>query len=214
MFAAVDEALARLYPTRRWTERDEEAAFGAGVSPEEGAAVAQALAARLRALALYRPGTAEETCDFIYVLCLGRAPSLIERREGLSDGDAEPVRSEPSQVEPPLEELYLRVALSTVARFAGVQQVAMRGVREQGRLVITETPRTGVFDPILLKRFQALVAVLSEHDIQHLDFGEILQAPDGFDAGDYAERYGGAPAVANYFFFPQPAAAITTTVVT
>ena len=30
----------------------------------------------------YRPGTAEETCDYVYVLCLGRAPSLIERREG------------------------------------------------------------------------------------------------------------------------------------
>jgi hypothetical protein len=205
MFAAVDEALARLYPTRRWLERDEEAAFGAGVTPAEGAAIARSLAARLKALALYRPGTAEETCDYVYVLCLGRTPSLIERLHGLVDrlDDDEEV-----------EELYLRVALSTVARFAGVQQVAMRATREGIQTVISEAPRTGVFDPVLLKRFQALVAVLSEHDVRHLDFGEIVEAPDGFDPGDYADRYGGVPAVANYLFFPQPAAAITTTILT
>jgi hypothetical protein len=205
MFAAVDEALARLYPTRRWPERDEEAAFGAGVTPAEGAAIARSLAARLKALALYRPGTAEETCDYVYVLCLGRTPSLIERLHGLCDrldDDGE------------IEELYLRVALSTVARFAGVQQVTMRATREDTQTVISEAPRTGVFDPVLLKRFQALVAVLAEHEVRHLDFGEIVEAPDGFDPGDYADRYGGVPAVANYLFFPQPAAAITTTILT
>jgi hypothetical protein len=208
MFSAVDEALARLYPTRRWTERDEAAGFGAGVSAGEGAALARALAARLQALAVHRPGTPDETCDYIYVLCLGRAPSLLERREGLAvalEGD----------VGVDVEELYLRVALSTVARFAGVQQVAMRAGRDdEGHLVITEAPRTGVFDPVLLKRFQALVAVLVEHDIRNLDFGDILAAPAGFDPADYAERYGGAPAVANYLFFPQPASAVTTTIVT
>jgi hypothetical protein len=206
MFGAIDEALARLYPTRRWTERDEAAAFGAGVTAGEGAALARALASRLKALALHRPGTAEETCDYIYVLCLGRTPSLIERREGLVErleDDAD------------VEELYLRVALSTVARFAGVQQVTMRATRdEDGHLVISEAPRTGVFDPVLLKRFQALVAVLAEHDIRHLDFGEILTAPEGYDPADYAERYGGAPAIANYLFFPQPASAVSTVVVT
>jgi hypothetical protein len=213
MFAAVDEALARLYPTRRWAERDEEAAFGAGVSSGEGAAVARALGARLKALAIHRPGTADETCDYVYVLCLGRTPSLVERLHGLvdrldADGDLGDV-----------EERYLRVALSTVARFAGVQEVAMRASRQPGvdggTLVITEESRTGVFDPILLKRFQGVVAVLAEHDIRHLDFGEITEAPEGFDPGDYAERYGGgSPAVANYLFFPQPASSVTTTVVT
>jgi hypothetical protein len=213
MFAAVDEAMARLYPTRRWAERDEEAAFGAGVTPGEGAALARALASRLKALALYRPGTAEEICDYVYVLCLGRAPSLVERLHGiterLDDGDGDEAGD--------IEELYLRVALSTVARFAGVQQVAMRATRDLEaagrRLVITEASRAGVFDPVLLKRFQTLVAVLAEHDIRHLDFGDITSAPDGFDPGDYAERYGGAPAVANYLFFPQPAATVTTTIV-
>jgi hypothetical protein len=206
MFAAVDEALARLYPTRRWTERDEAAAFGAGVTAGEGAALARSLASRLKALAVHRPGTAEETCDYVYVLCLGRTPSLIERREGLV---------ERLEDEADVEELYLRVALSTVARFAGVQQVAMRASRDDdGQLVISEAPRTGVFDPVLLKRFQLLVGVLAEHDIRHLDFGEILTAPEGFDPADYAERYGGAPAIANYLFFPQPASAVTTTILT
>jgi hypothetical protein len=203
MFAAIDEAMARLYPTRRWAERDEEAGFGQGVSAGEGAGVARDLAARLKAMALYRPGTAEETCDYVYVLCVGRTPSLLERREGLAAQLEE---------EDGVEELYLRVALSTLARFAGVQQVAMSAARdEDGRLVITEATRAGVFDPVLLERFQALVAVLAEHDIRHLDFGEITEAPADFDPGDYAERYGGAPAVANYLFYPQPAASITTT---
>jgi hypothetical protein len=214
MFAAVDEAMARLYPTRRWAERDEAAAFGAGVTPGEGAALARALASRLKALALYRPGTAEEICDYVYVLCLGRTPSLVERLHGVTERLDE--GAETADDAGDIEELYLRVALSTVARFAGVQQIAMRGTRDledAGRLVITEASRAGVFDPVLLKRFQTLVAVLAEHDIRHLDFGDITTAPDGFDPGDYAERYGGAPAVANYLFFPQPAATVTTTIV-
>jgi hypothetical protein len=204
MFAAVDEAMARLYPTRRWTERDEAAGFGAGVAPGEAAALARALATRLKALAVHRPGTAEETCDYVYVLCVGRTPALIERLHGGSD-----VLDEAGEI----QELYLRVALSSVARFAGVQQVAMTAARDpDGRLVVTEAPRAGVFDPVLLKRFQTLVAVLAEHDVRHLDFGEIVEAPEGYDPGDYADRYGGAPTVANYLFYPQPAAAITTTV--
>jgi hypothetical protein len=207
MFAAVDEAMAKLYPTRRWAERDEAAGFGAGVGAAEGEALARALASRLKTLALHRPGTPDETCDYVYVLCVGRAPSLVERLHGLADRvDDAPGDS--------IDELYLRVALSTVARFAGVQQVALRATREgQGSpLVVTESTRGGVFDPILLPRFQTLVAVLAEHDIRHLDFGEIVEPPPGFDPGDYAERYGGAPAIANYLFFPQPAATITTTV--
>jgi hypothetical protein len=211
MFAAVDDAMERLYPTKRWTERDEDVAFGAGVSPAEGAAVARSLATRLKVLALHRPGTPDETCDYVYVLCLGRSPSLIERLLGAVDRLDGEVDGALAMGD--VEELYLRVALSTVARFAGVQQVTMRATYERGQLVISEAPRSGVFDPVLLKRFQALVAVLAEHDIRHLDFGEITAPPPGYDPGDYEDRYGGAPAVANYLFFPQPAAAVTTTIV-
>jgi hypothetical protein len=207
MFAAVEATLARLYPTRRWTERDDEAAFGAGVPPAEGAAIGRELAARLKAMALFRPGGPEEICDYVYVLCVGRPPSLLELREGLVAADA--VETDDTI------EVYLRVALSSVARLAAVQQVTFQAARDDGGggdIVIVETPRTGVFDPILLKRFQTLVAVLAEHDVRHLDFGEILEPPPGFDPGDYAERYGGAPSVANYLFYPQPASAVTTTI--
>jgi hypothetical protein len=209
MFAEVDAALARLYPTRRWSERDEAAGFRSGIDAREGRALAAAIGERLKTQALHRPGGPEEFCDFIYVLCLGRPPSLIELRDGLA-----PRPERDSELDGEIEELYLRVALSTVARFAGVQQVTLRGAPVDGELVITESPRSGVFDPVLLKRFQGLVAVLAEHDIRHLDFGEIVEPPADFDPGDYAECYGSAPGVVNYLFFPQPAAAITTTVVT
>jgi hypothetical protein len=205
MFAAMDQALLALHPTRRWGERDEAVAFRAGCAGH-GPEVAERAAKACKALALYRPGGPEETCDFVYVLCFGRQPAAIEVREGtaapeLPDGEG------------PVDELYLRVALSSVAPFAAVQQVAMSMHQREGELIIVEAPRTGVFDPLLLPRFQKLVAVLAELEIRHLDFGEMTQPPEGFDAGDYADRYGGAPTVANYFFYPQPASAITTTVI-
>jgi hypothetical protein len=204
MFAAMDQSLAELYPSGRWSERDEAVAFRSGVA-FHGPALAERLAKALKALSLFRPGTPEEYCDFVYVLCFGRTPSLIEVREGTAAPDAE---------EEHIDELYLRVALSSVAPFAAVQQVAMSLRRtDGGELVIAEAPRTGVFDPVLLPRFQKLVAVLAELDIRHLDFGEMTQPPPGFDAGEYGDRYGGAPTVANYLFYPQPASAITTTVI-
>jgi hypothetical protein len=209
MFAAIDEALAALHPTKRWGERDEAIAFRAGVT-HHGPELADRLAKALKALGVHRPGSAHEYCDFVYVLCFGRTPSLIELREGLAPASGEGEGPEGEGI----EELYLRVALSSVAPFAAVQQVAMSMFRtEDGELLIREAPRTGVFDPVLLPRFQKLVAVLAELEIRHLDFGEMTQAPPGFDAGDYGERYGGAPTVANYFFYPQPASAITTTVI-
>ncbi|MBC8132972.1 MAG: hypothetical protein H7X95_08335, partial [Deltaproteobacteria bacterium] len=82
MFAAVDEALARLYPTRRWGERDEASALDAGVTRDEGEALAEAIGKRMKTLALYKPGGADEWCDYIYVLCLGRTPAIVEMREG------------------------------------------------------------------------------------------------------------------------------------
>ena len=74
--------------------------------------------------------------------------------------------------------------------------------------------RGGVFDPLLLPRLQKLVAVLAEHDIRHIDFGEIVDPPADYDPGDYAERYGGVPVIANYLFFPEPTAIVTTTILT
>ena len=213
MMDAIADALARLYPRRRWDDRDEMAAFRGGVSRAEGAQLSRMLAARLKAMALFRPGSDDEYCDYVYVLCVGRTPSIVELREG----DAAGVRDERDDAGELAggaeEQLYLRVALSSLARFAGVQQVTMRLQRAEGASVITESPRGGVFDPVLLKRFQSLVAVLAEMEIRHVDFGEIVEPPEGFDPGDYDARYAGAPSVANYLFYPQPCTAVTTTVI-
>jgi hypothetical protein len=216
MFAAIDDALARLYPTRRWDERDEAAGFGAGLPAGEGDALAAALAARLHAATLYRPGGPEETCDYVYVLCLGRTPSLVELRESALDAGAAGALRD-AIAEGPVTELYLRVALSTLAPFAAVQEVVVTAAGAQvgdGTVVLTEAPRAGIFEPGLLKRLQGLVAVLAERNIRHLDFGEIVEPPAGFDPGGYADDYGGVPGIANYLFYPQPAAAIATTTLT
>lgn len=213
MFAAVDDALARLYPTHRWGERDEAAALDAGITSEEGEELARALAARMGTSTLYRPGDEHEWCDYVYVLCLGRIPSIVEIREGRADarGDAAPETAG----DVAFDERYLRIALSGLARFAGVQEVAMTLERRgaDDALVITERARSGVFDPILLPRFQAVVAVLAERDIRHLDFGEIVEPPADFDPADYATRFGSDPVIANYLFYPQPPTSVGTVVV-
>jgi len=211
MFDAIDEALARLYPTRCWSDRDEGAGFGAGLGPGEGDALARTLAARLRAGTLYLPGGVDETCDYVYVLCVGRSPSLIELREGALD-EAAAAALRASMVGAPVEEVYLRVALSTLARFAAVQEITLTAaVSEDGEVILTEMPRAGVFAPPLLGRMQALVGVLGEMGIRHLDFGEIVEPPDGFDPGDYPSKWGGLPGIANYLFYPHSPSSITTT---
>ena len=213
MFGAIDEALARLYPTRRWSDRDESAGFGAGVGKAEAETLARLLGPRLRAAVFHRDGSSEETCDWIYVLCMGRDPSLFELREGRLSPDASRELTL-AIAAGPVQETYLRVALSTLARFAAVQEVELRAavgdVADAGAIVISEAPRAGVFSPPLLGRMQGVVAALLEHGIRHLDFGEIEQPPDGFDPGDYDAYFGGVPGVANYLFFPQPPAAIVT----
>jgi hypothetical protein len=214
MFAAVDEAMERLYPTHRWGERNEAAAFDAGISADEGQALAVLIAQRLKTLAMFRAGDPDEWCDYIYVLCLGRTPSIAEIRDG-QDGAHATVFDAGGETgaDAGIDERYLRVALSSVVRFAGVQEVAMTLNRVGDDIVITESARGGVFDPVLLKRFQALVAVLAETDIRHLDFGEIVEAPAGFDPADYPDRFGAPPVIANYLFYPQPPTSVSTTVV-
>lgn len=230
MFAAIDEALGRLYPTRRWGERDEAIALQAGVSREEGEALADAIATRMGTLAMFRAGDPDEWCDYIYVLCLGRTPGIVEIREGRRPAPSDGTVGLGQKVsagnggndallvedggEAGLEERYLRIALSGVARFAGVQEVAMTLRQQGGDHVITESARGGVFDPVLLPRFQTLVAVLAEWDIRHIDFGEIVEPPAGFEAESYKERFGVEPVIANYLFYPQPPTTVATVVLT
>lgn len=209
MLATVDETLARLYPTRTWGERDDSAAWtGDGVDDDDIAALADELAQELDTATFVRHGADDESCDFIYVLCLGRPPCLAQIRDG-----AVPVPDEWTSVDG-IHEQYLRVCVSRIARVAAVQQVAMDLVPTPGGFAIRETPRAGVYDAPLLRRFQRLVAVLPAYDLLHLDFGEISAPPTGFDPGAWREQYGlgrGRPAVANYLFYPQPATSPVTT---
>jgi hypothetical protein len=199
MLEVVEQVMARLYPTRRWGEPDDAARFAAGIDEEDGQALADDLARELDASTFFRRGSAEEYCDYIYVLCLGREPCLVQVRDGevpvpdeIRDGDQ-------------IREQYLRVCLSSMARLAGVQQTAIELERSGDEVVIREAPRAGVYDAPLLRRFQRLVALFPAYDILHVDFGEISAPPDGFDPGDYAQRYGlAAPHRANYLFYPQP----------
>lgn len=206
MFERVDAALARLYPTRRWGEPDDRARFGAGVGAADGEALAEELSVELDAATYFRAGAEDEYCDYIYVLCVGREPCLVQLRDG---GAPVPAELSPGDA---VREQYLRVCLSDGARLAGVQQTAMDLDWEEGAWVVRERPRPGVYDPPLLRRFQRLVALLPAYEITHVDFGEISAPPPGFDPGDYARLYGGEPHVANYLFYPQPSNTIVTTV--
>ena len=203
MFSEIELALSRLYPSRTWGEPDDVARFEAGISEEDGLALADELAAELRAATFYRPGEAEEYCDYIYVLCIGREPCLIQIRDG-----GVPLPEE--LWGEPVREQYLRVCLSLMAPMAGVQQVSMEMDEVDGDRVIRELPRDGVYDAPLLSRFQRLVAILPAYKLLHLDFGEISAPPEGFDSGDYPTLYGSEPHTANYLFFPQPSTMQTT----
>jgi hypothetical protein len=194
MIASVDRALELLYPTRTWGEPDDSRAHG--MPREELDALAEELAGELRAATFVREGGDDEPCDYIYVLCLGRTPCIVQCRD---HGVTPP--------EDAVSELYLRVVISQRARIAAVQQVAL-DLRDG---VVTERPRAGVYDAPLLPRMQKLVAILPAYGLLHVDFGEIAHAPPGFAAGEWA--FEGAPAIANYLFFPQPATMVATTVI-
>ncbi len=217
MFAALDQTLAALYPTRTWGQLDDEARFAAGaitgVDQADVEALAEEIAAELDAATFVRTGDDGEYCDYIYVLCLGREPCLVQIRDGevpvpeeVADAHANSRASPHTGPQPVIREQYLRVCLSHMTRMAAVQQSEM--VLETvpgGGYLVGERPRAGVYDAPLLRRFQRLVALLPAYDILHLDFGDISQPPEGYLPGDYTAHYGGgAPSTANYLFYPQP----------
>jgi hypothetical protein len=205
MFEQIERALDRLYPTRRWGEPDDDQRFQYGICEHDGEALAAELAHELNGSTFYRPGDETEYCDYIYVQCMGREPNLIQLRDA-----GVPVPAELG--DEPIDELYLRICLSNMTRMAGVQQTALRLERAGGDLLITESPRPGVYDPPLLRRFQRLVAILPAYEITHLDFGEISAPPKGFAHGDYGALFGGEPHIANFLFYPQPSNMQTTIV--
>jgi hypothetical protein len=202
MMASVEQALTQLYPTRTWGEPDD--SEPAGLPVDEIAALADELAGTLGAATFVRAGGDDEPCDYLYTLCMGRTPCIVQVRDHGVPAPAEWRDGEP------LRELYLRLVISQRARVAAVQQVSMDLIRAGSGFVVREQPRAGVYDAPLLHRMQKLVATLPAYDLLHVDFGEIAHAPPGFDAGVWRELFGGEPAIANYLFYPQPTTMVAT----
>src|SRR5262245_28345114 len=100
----LSELLGRLYPSGRLGELDDAAAFRQGVPPREARRLARHAAELLQAPTRFVAGDETEACDYVYVLCVGREPGLLELRDrdvlDVPDGDR-------------IRERYLRVALSS-----------------------------------------------------------------------------------------------------
>lgn len=202
MIESVDRALAALYPTRTWGEPDD--SDPAGMTRDELDGLADELAQTLGAATFVREGGDDEPCDYIYVLCMGRTPCVVQVRD-----HGVPVPAEWRDVDR-IEELYLRVVVSQRARVAAVQQVGVDLIADEGGWLVRERPRAGVYDAPLLHRMQKLVAILPAYELLHVDFGEIAHAPPGFAAGTWRELFGGEPSIANYLFYPQPTTMVAT----
>jgi hypothetical protein len=191
---AIDDVLRAVYPDGTWGRPDDEARFRAGIRAREAQALARALSTATRAPTWFRDGGPDDLCHYVWILCLGRTPSLLEVRDGLAPPEADSVR-----------ERYLRVHFSTVARLATIQEVALELDRAGDAWVLRELPQPGVYDPKLLKRMRAVVDLVEASDIEHLDFGLVDKPhPDG-QPGAYVERYGVEPALVNFLFYAQPA---------
>lgn len=207
MMGSVEAALSALYPSQVWGEIDEAATSSDPFTSEDLAGLADELATELRAATFVRPGGDDEACDYLYVLCMGRAPCVVQVRD-----HGVPIPDEWRGMDA-IEELYLRVVVAQRTRHVAVQQVAIQCVRGDDGFVIHERPRAGVYDAPLLSRMQKLVAILPAYDLVHVDFGDIAHAPPGFAPGTWAETYGlgsAKPAIANYLFYPQPTTMVST----
>ena len=192
--AVIDEVMRAVYPDNTWGRPDDEARFRAGIREREARMLSRSIATAAKAPVFFRAGGPDDLCHYIYVLCLGREPALVDVRDGLAPPEADHVR-----------ERYLRVHLSTVARIATIQEVALELDRVPDGFVVRELPQPGVYDAKLLKRMRAIVDLVEASDLEHLDFGLVDKAYPGTDAGDYVERYGVAPALVNFLFYAQPA---------
>jgi hypothetical protein len=188
--------LPELYPTLRYGELDDAARDGVPVA--ESRQLARVAAEALRAPTWFIEGSPEEACDYVWALCIGRRPALLELREGT------PLDLELPAPGDALRESYLRVAISALARVATVQEVRMSLTTDGEVHTLTETPLPGVYDPHLLKRVQALVECVVAADISFLDFGLLESPPAGFRGEDYAAAFGRDPEIVNYLFYPQP----------
>jgi len=190
----IDDVMRAVYPDRTWGRPDDEARFRAGIPEREARALGRSLASAAKAPTYFRAGGPDDLCHYVWVLCLGREPALIDVRDGLAPPEADHVR-----------ERYLRVNLSTVARIATIQEVALELDRAGEGWVLGELPQPGVYDAKLLKRMRAIVDLVEASDLEHLDFGMVDKPYPETLAGDYLDRYGVEPALVNFLFYAQPA---------
>ena len=197
--------LPRLYPTGTWGELDAHAAHHQGLTTRGLSQLARKLTMATRAPVHVRPGEADSLCDYIYLLCVGRAPGLCELRDGTAALSTE--------LEAPMSERYLRVAVSQVAPVALLQEVVLESEPDEAGLWISERPRPGVFEPVLLPRTQKTVDCLVEHGLTFLDFGVIDRPPEGYAPGAWADRFGGEPDTVNYLFFSEPSSTVSSVLV-
>lgn len=207
MMGSVEAAVEALYPSRVWGEIDEAKTASDPFTPEDLAGLADELATELRAATFVRHGGDDEACDYLYVLCMGRAPCVVQVRD-----HGVPIPDEWRGADA-IDELYLRVVVAQRTRHVAVQQVAIQLVRSDDGYVVHERPRAGVYDAPLLSRMQKLVAILPAYDLVHVDFGDIAHAPPGFQPGAWPDIYGlgsAKPSIANYLFYPQPTTMVTT----
>jgi len=218
MMESVDRALETLYPTRTWGEPDD--SHAGGMAREELEGLADELAQELGAATFVREGGEDEPCDYIYVLCMGRTPCVVQVRDHGVPAPAEWQDTNAPAMERgeftstrEINELYLRVVVSQRARVAAVQQVAVDLIASDGGWLVRERPRAGVYDAPLLRRMQKLVAILPAYELLHVDFGEIAHAPPGYAPGVWRELFGGDPSIANYLFYPQPTTMVATSFV-
>ena len=132
----LDRLIAELYPSRRWGQPDAERCFRNGLGEAEVLRLGQQLADVLKAPVYFVPGGPEDLCSFLYVLCVGRPPALVELRAeseaasgettgGATGGNA----SDPPGALTPeaagIRERYLRLCCSRIVRAVCVQEVAM-----------------------------------------------------------------------------------------
>ena len=185
---AIAATLQAVYPSGRWGELDDEAAFGRGSDLGATRRLAFAIAAAARAPVEIVPGQDGDHCHFLYVLCVGRQPALVELRQQGGLPEAEEIT-----------EQYLRVVVSTIAKVASVQEAQL--VWRDG--LLTETARPGVYDPKLLRRMRAVVATIEAHGLEHLDFG-LVDVTAELDGSEYEARYGVPAKIVNYLYYAQP----------
>lgn len=197
------EILPEVYPSRRWGDPDDAAWFGHGVPETTVRRLARRAAAVLKAPTRVVLGDEDETCDYVEILCVGRAPGVLELAAAeafdVPDGDH-------------LEERYLRVACSHMAPVAVIQEVTAALDRDGADWVVTASARPGVFDPILLKRTQLLVDLIVEEGVHFLDYGVVEKPPIGYDGSAFRERFGTDPGIVHYLFSPRPAGCRVTQV--